>query len=497
ALPGVPDLRERMQAHGVDELQVGANAVPADLLGLARALAAAPAPTTGPAVLSLTTVRVVPTPPPPAAPAPAAPAVAPAPASVAPPPVPPAPSAAPPPRPPTPPIPFGAGDVMNLGEGLSMELELVEPDEAHAAIVEKLGEEATAPPAAPVMPGLVVETPDVMLLFAATLKEGDPQAILAQLDATTVLHHRAIMLDEVANLIERSAREGKAMLAADLVGGLVKREAETPDGSEERKMWGRVVRRLLKAGVLRQVAMLLPRKRGRIEEYEAVLIRAGEDGADALIEQLTQATTAEDRRTYYNLLVRLRAGVAALVHMLGDHRWYVARNAADLLGEMQAHEGEPGLIQLLHHADDRVRRAASIALVRLGTTRAVQAVHDAMRAESSDLRLMAAAALGSRKDHQTAQTLVKAFEKEQNEEVQLAIIAALGRVGTPDAVNRLILAAEPGGRLFNKKSITQRLAAVQALADARTPAAMAALKALGDDREREVKEAATRALARG
>ena len=74
-----------------------------------------------------------------------------------------------------------------------------------------------------------------------------------------------------------------------------------------------------------------------------------------------------------------RPGVPTLIHMLGDARWFVARNAAELLGEMQAREAEPQLTELLRHSDDRVRRAATSALMRLGTSRAMQAIQDALQ----------------------------------------------------------------------------------------------------------------------
>ena len=38
---------------------------------------------------------------------------------------------------------------------------------------------------------------------------------------------------------------------------------------------------------MRAVALLLPRRREELENYMAILARAGEDGADAVIEQLT------------------------------------------------------------------------------------------------------------------------------------------------------------------------------------------------------------------
>ena len=58
---------------------------------------------------------------------------------------------------------------------------------------------------------------------------------------------------------------------------------------------------------------------------------------------------------------------------------------------------------------------------------------------------------------------------------QLQIIATLGRVGTPDAVQHLVALAEPGGTLFKRKAAAVRVAAVEALGEAATPAALDAL----------------------
>ena len=74
------------------------------------------------------------------------------------------------------------------------------------------------------------------------------------------------------------------------------------------------------------------------------------------------------------------------------------------------------------------------------------------------------------------------------------ILAALGRQATDEAVARLLKAAEPEGRLFKRKPTAFRVSAVQALAEANTPAALAALRRFSDDKEREVREIAVRAL---
>jgi HEAT repeat protein len=108
------------------------------------------------------------------------------------------------------------------------------------------------------------------------------------------------------------------------------------------------------------------------------------------------------------------------------------------------------------------------------------------------VRLVAATALGSWKRRTSSHSLVVALEGEEDADVQLQIITTLGRVGTPDAVERLITLAAPGGTLFNRKATTVRLAAVEALGQAATPEALAALKGLREDKDPAVRDAAQR-----
>jgi HEAT repeat protein len=240
---------------------------------------------------------------------------------------------------------------------------------------------------------------------------------------------------------------------------------------------------------------MIPKKPERRQHYYEVLARTGDDGADALIEQITQAPTANDRRLLMEVLTVLDDAVPALSRMLGDSRWFVVRNAADLLGEMVATQAEASLIALLRHADDRVRRSATNALMKLGTTDALRAIYDAVNDSSPEVRMQVAAAIANRKDSKTSNTLIRAIDDESDVEVQLAMIAALGRVATPDAVHKLVRMAEPEGRLFRKKGTNLRVAATQALGEARTPAAITALRELLEDKDRDVRETATRALA--
>jgi HEAT repeat protein len=241
------------------------------------------------------------------------------------------------------------------------------------------------------------------------------------------------------------------------------------------------------------VAALLPKRREKASEYSSVLARMGEDGADALIEQLSAAQSLSERRIYFDALVPLKAAVPALIHMLSDARWYVTRNAADLLGEMQAADADVPLAELLRHDDERVRRAAASALAKVATTKAFSGLRMALRDSSPQVRLLAAAGLAARKGSKSAHTLTRALEDEEDGEVQMQIIATLGRIATPDAVQRLIKLAEPAGGLFKKKPTEHRVAAVEALGEARTPTALKALQELREDKDREVRDAAFRA----
>jgi len=342
----------------------------------------------------------------------------------------------------------------------------------------------------------VVAEVDPVVVRAFTAVEAPPEGVdelFARLDATASVGVASRLLDQVVAMAENQARANKTVAVADVMAKVVAREAQRTDPDMKRAL-SAAIRRLSKPTTLRAVAAVLPRRKERIDEFLAILARTGDEGAEALIEQLTAAQSLSERRVYFDALVRLKAGTTTLVHMLGDPRWYVARNAADLLGELNAIDADVPLSDLLNHDDDRVRRAAAHALGKLGTAHAVVALRKALKDQSPHVRALAAAGLAGRKGARSAGTLVRALESEPDLEVQIAILTALGRVANAEAVQRLIKAAEAPGT-FKRKAVAYRVAAVQGLGEARTPAAMTALRELAADRDREVREAATRALA--
>jgi HEAT repeat protein len=463
ALTGVQDLTAQMIGHAVREIRVDRGAAAADLLGLARILAAQPVPGDGGeaakarvGALGATTVHIEV-------------------AGVE--------GVVPPPRP-----------TASAGAGATPASEGSASGSGSGSAAPR-APRRTPPPE--IGAGFIGEDSGSYLAFAAQQQpKGSVGDLLQQLDATKSPNVATRLLDDLVILIENAAREGKHDTVANGFHGVVARESALAE-NDLKRAYVMALRRLTKPTLLRAVATMLPRKRERHDDYMLVLARTGEDGADALIDQLTSAQSLSDRRVFFDALVKLNAGVPALIHMLGDARWYVARNAADLLGEMQAEAAQAPLSELLKHDDDRVRRAAITALAKLSSPKAVDSLRIAMRDNSPQVRMQAAAGMGTRKGLRSAGTLTKALDDEDDSEVQLAIIAALGRLATTDAVTRLIKAAEPGGGIFKKKPTALRVAAEQALGEARTPAAQNALQHLLDDKDKEVKQAVFRLLMQG
>src|SRR5439155_9674085 len=175
-------------------------------------------------------------------------------------------------------------------------------------------------------------------------------------------------------------------------------QATAPDVKSAYRL---TLRRVAKPSLFRALATNFAGARADHPKYLAILARYGEEAAEALIEQLVYAEQAKERRALFDGIVHLRAGVSTLIYMLQDRRWYAARNAADLLGEMGAADAEGALIECLRHDEARVRRSAAGALAKLGTPGALAARKAAMHHASPDVRMQATIAVATRKDPET------------------------------------------------------------------------------------------------
>jgi HEAT repeat protein len=332
-------------------------------------------------------------------------------------------------------------------------------------------------------------------IVTPTVGAADADELLARIDAALPNGQIGKALDQLVSIAESHAAHQRWEAMSAIYHGVIVREARVGDADARRPL-AMAVRRLMKPSFLREIARLLPRHPDQRDGLQAILIRAGDEGAEALIELLTSADSMTDRRAYLTALAHCQAAVPTLMHLLGDQRWYVARNAADLLGEMQVVAAEQPLADLLHHPDERVRRAVGAALARIGSPRALHSASQALGDASSEVRAHVAAALGASRHPRAVVGILKALEGEPDPETAITMLAALGRAGTPEAVEHLIAVARETGGLFRRRKLAaRRTAAVLALAEAATSAAMAVVDELATDREPEVPDAARRSHA--
>ncbi len=293
--------------------------------------------------------------------------------------------------------------------------------------------------------------------------------------------------------VETAVDAGRIEQALQVIAGIVRSEQLVPEGSL-RRHYGIALKRMYTKTVLKGFAQLLSAPKHRTEAMLA-LRRSGEDGVEVLLDVLVTAPSMAERRGAFDALVQMTEGANQLVHMLGHPEWFVVRNVAELVGELGMEAAVPALAKQLGHEDQRVRKAVALALAKIGTRSAAEPLRRALRDKSPEVRMQAALGIGGRKSSPLAMPLVVALEEEKDHAVQREIILALGRIGSADAVQALVKFAQPSGRIFGRTPTALRVAAIEALRLAGTPAAVGTLEGLGRDSDKQVKAAAQTALA--
>ena len=292
--------------------------------------------------------------------------------------------------------------------------------------------------------------------------------------------------------LETAMKSKKTTQALMIVAGIVRAEQQVTDATR-RRQYSIALKRMYSKALLEAIAEVANDPTDR-DDSLLVLRRAGEDGVEVLLDLLVAAPTIEERRGIFLALTGMKEGTDQLVHMLGHHQWFVVRNVAELAGELGLEEAVPALAQQLDHDDERVRKAVATALAKIGSSSAAEPLRRALRDKSAEVRMQAAIGVG-RKSIALAMPLVVAMEEEEDENVERELILALGRIGSASAVQALIKFAQPGGRLFGRKPAGLRATAVEALRIAATPAAIGTLEGLTDDGDKQVRAAAQAALA--
>ncbi len=216
-----------------------------------------------------------------------------------------------------------------------------------------------------------------------------------------------------------------------------------------------------------------------------------------VLERLAEADTLEMRRRCCDLLLALGSGIDLLVAALDDPRWYVVRNAALVLGELQAGDAVRPLARVLGAPDARLRVAAAGALARIGNVPALHVLCGALRDRAVEVRRIAARGVGDaarRGAVVAAATCIAALEREDDVDASLELLVALGQIGSGEAIRYLHWTAV--GRTAAATEWELRAAAIAALVGGRSRAAQEAHRTLLSDPDPTVRRIAAELSAR-
>ena len=266
-------------------------------------------------------------------------------------------------------------------------------------------------------------------------------------------------LGEAILAVAASLKEERAMASvAHLVEALATPRGEGPD-SEALELASQIITPAIASHLVIRLGEM------RDEEERAHMIRLssglGREMALALADALGEARDRYQRRSFMDAM--LAHGPLALEvakGMVEDPRWFVVRNGVSLMGEIGGESAVSDLTGTLANQDSRVRRETVLALAKLGGSDAEQLLLGML-------------------DEKALKPLMKILEDDQDEDVQVECLQALGKIEDPGAV--LLIEKRAVGSLFSRPSKEIRVAAYRALAGIGTPHAMSLLEKAATD----------------
>ncbi len=317
--------------------------------------------------------------------------------------------------------------------------------------------------------------------------------VVAQLTRDPTAPGVGDLLAALVHHVELALKQRRPDQLLGVISAIVRVEETVPEASGMRRQYAIALRRVYTKSALDALVYLLPEPKYRADAV-AALRRGGAGAVEVLMDRLVASPTMDERRSAFDALRHMTEGTDQLVHALEHREWFVVRNVAELIGELGIEAAVPGLARHLEHEDERVRKAVALALAKIGTRAAVEPLRRALHDPSPDVRMQVALGIGGQKSAALAMPLVVAMDEEKDEAVLRELILALGRIASPDAVQALIKCSQPAGRIFGRKSASLRLAAVEGLRLAATPAARGTLDGLADDGDKQVRAAARSAV---
>ncbi|MDZ7780501.1 MAG: HEAT repeat domain-containing protein [Gemmatimonadota bacterium] len=239
--------------------------------------------------------------------------------------------------------------------------------------------------------------------------------------------------------------------------------------------------------------LAVEREEERREELFDACARLGLRAARALADALATTEDRFARRAYSDALIRMGAdGLPVVEEMMDDPRWFVVRNGVSILGEVGGERAVELLTGALARPEPKVRRDALLALAKQGGSDAGQLAYGMLDDPTAMVRAAAATAAGELGVERAVRLLQRMLANEDDPDVTLAVLHALGRLADPGAVQAIERQAV--GSFLRRPPPDVRIAAYRALRHIGTPRARRLLNQAVDDRDPAVKAEVRRLL---
>ncbi|MGH9650160.1 MAG: HEAT repeat domain-containing protein, partial [Terriglobales bacterium] len=263
---------------------------------------------------------------------------------------------------------FGPPEFRHLMELVKEFLQRSYPAEATALALHYLG--VTELPVAELQPETLSRIP-VLLRAMAGVRTEFAQASAEKLG-------KALLRDDFTPLLHQQTRNALITLANAIAAyedfpviqsiGVVLERSLARNPAQHAECCGEGLKKLLPASSLERMVELLAQKREDAAwvKTAAVLFRwTGEAGVEKVFQRLEEEKTAGNRMALMRFIAQTgHAGLDVARKRLSDERWYVVRNACQVLGELKDPELLRELALALRHSDDRVQKAAVDVIIK-------------------------------------------------------------------------------------------------------------------------------------
>jgi HEAT repeat protein len=226
------------------------------------------------------------------------------------------------------------------------------------------------------------------------------------------------------------------------------------------------------------------------------------DACKTVWEQLIIEPNPRVRRFLTGVMSALGAEAdRVMLEYLNDSRWYVVRNALNILGTRRNPEYISAFKAQLFHRDTRVVKESIAALATIRHEHATDALLDYIRSPDCALAELALLALGAHQDPRAVPDLIRIAQQHdpllKQKKVRVKAIEALGEIRSPEANSTLVDIIRKGKIIKRGEYRELRLAAISALGRSATREERDLLQRLSTSHDPQIAKRARHALQSG